>query len=76
MLKKSIYNEPLIPCHTLLRLASYLTLNVFTQLYELWILSFNRSRKILNFQKIVAFLILDGCLQSCRLVNVLKAHIR
>ena len=77
MLKNCISHEPVIHCDTLKRLASYLTSNVFTLKYFLWIRSFNRSRKILlYFSKNVTFFMFDGCLQPCSLVNVLKAHIR
>ena len=55
MLKNCIFHEPVIPCDTLQPLAACLTSNVFIQLYLLWILSFNRSRKILYFQKLVTF---------------------
>ena len=73
MLKNCIFHEPVIPCGTLERLISCLTSIDVTQLYLLWVLSFNRSRKIRYVPKNVIFLILDGCLQSCRLVDIPKA---
>ena len=63
MLKNCIFHEPVIICGTLYRLASCPMSNVFTQLYLLVVLSFNRSRKIFHFPKIVTFLILDDYLQ-------------
>ena len=40
--------------------------------YLFLVLCFNRSRKILNFPKIVTFFILHGSIQPCCIVNVLK----
>ena len=48
---------------------------VFTQLRLIWVLSFSQSRKIWYFPKNATFITLDGCLQPCSLVNVLKAYI-
>ena len=76
MLKDCIFNGPAIPCDALKCLASCLTLNVFTQLHLIWVLSFNWSRKIRYFPKNATFIILDDSLQPCSLVNVLKAYIR
>ena len=59
MLKICIFNEPVIPCGTLERLISCLTPIDVTQLYLLWVPSFN-----------VTFLMLDGGLQPYRLVHV------
>ena len=73
MLKDCIFHKPVIPCDTLKCLALCLTSNVITLLYLLWVLFFNPSRKILYFRKVF---VLDGCLQACGLVNVLKVHIR
>ena len=55
MLENCVFHDPVIPYDTLKRLASDLTLNVFTQLYLLWTVPFNRFRKILYFQNIVTF---------------------
>ena len=76
MLKNCIFNESVIPCATLERLISCLALIHVTQLYLLWVLFFNRSRKIRYFHKNVTFLILEGCLQPFRLVYVPKVLIR
>ena len=76
MLKNCNFHEPVIPCDTLERLISCLTPIDVTQSYLLWVLSFNRSRKIRYFPKNVSFLILDGVLQPCRLVYVPKVCIR
>ena len=70
MLRKCIFHQPAIPCDTLRRLISCLMSTDVTQLFLHSVLSFNRSRKIRNFPKSVTFLILDGCLQPCRLVYV------
>ena len=78
MLKKCIFNGCVIPCDVLffLCLASCLTSNVFTQLRLIWVLTFNWYRKICYFSKNVTFIILDGSLQLCSLVNILNAYIR
>ena len=55
MLKKCIFHESVIPCDTLERLISCLASIDVTQLYLLWVLSFNRSRKIRYFPKNVTF---------------------
>ena len=56
MMKNCIFHEPVIPCDTLQYLALCLTSNVFTKLYiSRWVVSFNRSGKILYFPKNVTF---------------------
>ena len=45
MLKNYIFHEPVIPCDTLERLISCLRAIDVTELYFLWVLSFNRSEK-------------------------------
>ena len=56
MLRKCIFHQPAIPCDTLRRLISCLTSTDVTQLFLHSVLSFDRSRKIGNFPKSVAFL--------------------
>ena len=47
------------------------------QLYFLWVLSLNRSRKILYFPKTCdLFFLLNDCLLPSSLVNVIKFYVR
>ena len=55
MQRNCIFHEPVILCYISI-LTLCLTLNVFTRLCLLWVLSFNHSRNILYFPKIVTFL--------------------
>ena len=62
MLKNCIFIGPVIPCDALYCLASGLITQLCLEKFDI-------------FQK-MSFIIFDGCLQPCILVNILKVYIR
>ena len=66
-----MFHEPVIPCGNVSEIGC-----LHKIIFTLGIVFQSFWSKLIFSKKMVTFFILDGCLQQCNLVNLLKAYIR